>query len=218
MQPLTLMPLPYPEGALAPVTTAQTLALHHGAHHAGYVKKTNELVGADLAKYESLEQLIEHAAQSREDVFDNAGQVWNHDFFWQSMKPAGHGARGPHGAFAEAIERDCGSLEKLLADALARGEKHFGSGWVWIVMNGGKVSAATTANGRPAFVDGLYPLLVCDLWEHAYYLDHQNRRRAFLEGFFAQLANWEFAQRRYEAHEAPRSRAPRGRSVSRRPG
>ena len=209
MQPLTLMPLPYPEDALAPVTSAQTLKFHHGAHHAAYVKKVNDLVGADLARYESLEQLIEDAAQSREDVFNNAGQVWNHDFFWQSMRPAAQGTRGPQGALAEAIERDCGSLEKLVADALSRGEKHFGSGWVWIVLNGGKVSVASTANGRPAFVDGLYPLLVCDLWEHAYYLDHQNKRRAFLEGFFAQLANWEFAQRRYEAHEATRPQARR---------
>ena len=201
MQPLTLMPLPYPENALEPVTSPRTLKFHHGAHHAGYVKKTNDLVGEDLARYESLEQLIEDVAQTRQDVFNNAGQVWNHDFFWQSMRPAGQG-RAPSGSFAEAIERDSGSLEKLVDEALSRGEKHFGSGWVWIVLNGGKVSVATTANGRPAFVDGLYPLLVCDLWEHAYYLDHQNKRRSFLEGFFKELANWEFAQQRFEAYES----------------
>lgn len=210
MQPLTLMPLPYPEDALAPVTSAQTLKFHHGAHHAGYVKKVNDLVGAELGRYDSLEQLIEDSALSREDVFNNAGQVWNHDFFWQSMRPAAAGgARGPQDELAQAIERDCGSLEALVQDALGRGEKHFGSGWVWLVVNGGKIAVATTANGRPAFVDGLYPLLVCDLWEHAYYLDHQNKRRAFLEGFFAQLANWEFAAQRYEAHAAQQPQAQR---------
>jgi Fe-Mn family superoxide dismutase len=208
MQPLTLMPLPYPEGALAPVTSAQTVKFHHGAHHAGYVKKVNDLYGQELPRYDSLEDLIMDVAQSREDVFNNAGQVWNHDFFWQSMRPAGQGASGPTGALAEAIERDFGSHEKLVEEALSRGEKHFGSGWLWLVVNGGRLSVATTANGRPAFVDGLYPLLVCDLWEHAYYLDHQNKRRAFLEGFVSQLANWEFAGRRLEAHQA-QGAAPR---------
>lgn len=202
MQPLTLMPLPYPEDALAPVTSAQTLELHHGAHHAGYVKKVNDLYGSELGRYESLEDLIMDVAQTREDVFDNAGQVWNHDFFWQSMRPASQGSRGPQGALAQAIERDCGSLEKLVDDALSRGEKHFGSGWVWLVVNGGQIAVATTANGRPAFVDGMYPLLVCDLWEHAYYLDHQNKRRSFLEGFFSKLANWDFAAQRLEEHRS----------------
>jgi Fe-Mn family superoxide dismutase len=202
MQPLTLMPLPYPEDALAPVTSAQTLKFHHGAHHAGYVKAVNDLYGAELHRFENLEQLIEEAAQSREDVFNNAGQVWNHDFFWQSMKPAAQGGGGPTGALAERIERDFGSLGKLVDEALTRGTKHFGSGWVWLVLNGGRLSVATTANGRPAFVDGLYPLLVCDLWEHAYYLDHQNKRRSFLEGFFAQLVNWDFAAQRLERHDA----------------
>jgi Fe-Mn family superoxide dismutase len=202
MQPLTLMPLPYPEDALAPVTSARTLKFHHGAHHAGYVKKVNDLYGTELPRYESLEQLIEDAANGREDVFNNAGQVWNHDFFWQSMKPAAHGGRGPDGAFAELVERDFGSLDKLVEEALSRGEKHFGSGWVWLVIDGGRLAVATTANGRPVFVDGMYPLLVCDLWEHAYYLDHQNKRRTFLEGFFAQLANWEFAARRLEQHRS----------------
>lgn len=200
MHALSLMPLPYPEDALAPVTSAQTLKFHHGAHHAGYVKKVNDLYGAELGRYESLEQLITDVADKREDVFNNAGQIWNHDFFWQSMKPAAQAGRGPDGALAQAIERDFGSIDKLVDEALNRGEKHFGSGWVWIVVNGGRLAVASTANGRPAFVDGLYPLLVCDLWEHAYYLDHQNKRRTFLEGFFAKLANWEFAAQRLEAH------------------
>lgn len=209
MQSLTLMPLPYPEDALAPVTSAQTLKFHHGAHHAGYVKKVNELYGSELGRYDSLEDLILDVAQTREDVFNNAGQVWNHDFFWQSMKPAGQGGRNAQGPLAELIERDFGSHEKLVEEALSRGEKHFGSGWVWIVVNGGRLAVATTANGRPAFVDGMYPLLVCDLWEHAYYLDHQNKRRAFLEGFFAQLANWEFAAKRLEQHQSQGTRTAR---------
>ncbi len=201
MQPLTLMPLPYPEDALAPVTSAQALKFHHGAHHAGYVKKVNDLYGSELPKYESLEQLIMDVAQKREDVFNNAGQVWNHDFFWQSMKPAAQGGRGPDGALAQLVERDFGSLDKLVEEALSRGEKHFGSGWVWLVVDGGRLSVATTANGRPAFVDGMHPLLVRDLWEHAYYLDHQNKRRTFLEGFFSQLVNWEFAATRLEMQQ-----------------
>lgn len=119
------------------------------------------------------------------------------------------GATSSRGALAQAIERDCGSLEQLVDDALGRGEKHFGSGWVWIVVSGERIAVTSTANGRPAFVDGLYPLLVCDLWEHAYYLDHRNRRRAFLEGFFAQLANWEFAERRFERHSSTPTGAAR---------
>ncbi len=210
MQPLTLMPLPYPEDALAPVTSAQTLKFHHGAHHAGYVKKGNDLCGAELGRYASLEQLVMDVAGRREDVFNNAGQVWNHDFFWQSMKPAGQGGGGPTGPLAQAIERDLGSHGKLVEEALSRGEKHFGSGWVWLVIDRGRVAVASTVNGRPAFVDGMYPLLVCDLWEHAYYLDHQNRRRAFLEGFFSQLANWEFAAKRFEAHSQHGSAPLRG--------
>lgn len=209
MQPLSLMPLPYPDDALAPVTSAQTLKFHHGAHHAGYVRKVNDLYGGELARYESLEQLIGDVALEREDVFNNAGQVWNHDFFWQSMRPAAMRGAGPDGALAEAIETDFGSHDRLVEEALARGEKHFGSGWLWLVVNGGRLSLATTANGRPAFVDGLYPLLVCDLWEHAYYLDHQNRRRAFLEGYFAQLVNWEFAAQRLAQQAAAGARIAR---------
>jgi Fe-Mn family superoxide dismutase len=215
MQNLSLMPLPYPEDALAPVTSAQTLKFHHGAHHAGYVKKVNDLYGAELGRYESLEQLIMDVADKREDVFNNAGQVWNHDFFWQSMKPAAQAGRGPDGALAQAIERDFGSIDKLVDEALTRGEKHFGSGWVWIVVNGGRVAVTSTANARPAFVDGMYPLLVCDVWEHAYYLDHQNKRRTFLEGFFSKLVNWEFAARRFAAYQQQPAGAPQKRVGSR---
>jgi Fe-Mn family superoxide dismutase len=193
---LVLQPLPYAENALEPVISAATVDVHYHKHHAAYVQKTKELLGSQIDAYPSLESVISEADGRREDLFDQAGQAWNHDFFWRSMHPPGKGQSAPATSAADLINRDFGSSDGLFRDMLARGEAHFGSGWLWLAMDGTKLVVATTPNGRPLFTQGLYPLLACDLWEHAYYLDYQNRRKEFLEKFCQTLANWDFVETR----------------------
>ncbi len=186
--------LPYAEDALEPHYSARTIGFHHGKHHAAYVKNLNDLAaGTELAS-KSLEEIIRATAgdAARTAVFNNAAQVWNHTFFWSSMRPGGGGE--PGGALAAAMARDFGSVaacvEALKKAAIAR----FGSGWGWLVLKGGKLEVASTANAEtPLTWNGVTPLLTVDVWEHAYYLDYQNRRPDYLQTFVERLANWEFA-------------------------
>ena len=197
MFPLT--PLPYAPDALAPVLSADTLNTHHGKHHAKYVDTMNEL----LAKHEhgpfaTVEDVVRHAHAHKEaKLFNNAGQAWNHGFFWQCMTPD---YAAPEGALAEAIERDLGGLEALRTRFVEEGATHFASGWAWLVVRGGKLEVISTHDADTALVtEGATPVLVCDVWEHAYYLDHKQDRKGFLEGWFDRLANWRFAAEQYQA-------------------
>jgi superoxide dismutase, Fe-Mn family len=168
-----LMDLPYDEAALEPAMSKRTVELHHGKHHASYVKKLNELVdGTPLARL-SLQEIIENTADDPKNhkVFNNAGQVWDHDFFWKSMRPGGGGQ--PGGELYRAIERDFASLREFDERFVAKGVQHFASGWVWLAIDGGKLQIVDTHDGEPAFLHGCNALLACDLWEHAYYLDYQ---------------------------------------------
>ena len=159
--------LPYGENDLAPHITAETIQYHYGKHHAAYVGKLNELLDGDDSK--SLEELIQSTDGG---VFNNAAQVWNHTFYWNCMKPGGGGA--PSGDLAAAIER-------------------FGSGWAWLVADAdGKLSVVETLNAGNPMTDGLKPLLTCDVWEHAYYIDFRNARPKYLDVFFDSLVNWDF--------------------------
>ena len=188
---LELPELPFAKDALAPHMSADTLDFHHGKHHNAYVVKGNELLeGADL-EADSLEQLVMQAAKAGGGLFNNVGQHYNHSFFWNSISPNGGGQ--PTGSVADAINASFGSYENFKAEFVGAGVGQFGSGWVWLAAEGETLKIVKTANADTPLTEGLRPILVCDVWEHAYYLDFQNRRPDFLSSFLDKLVNWEFA-------------------------
>ena len=186
--------LPYEKDALEPHMSAKTFEFHHGKHHNTYVVNLNGLLdGSDLAG-KSLEEIIMATAgdSSKAGMFNNAAQVWNHTFFWNSMKPNGGGA--PSGDLAAKIDADFGSLDAFKDAFKQAGATQFGSGWAWLVVgDGGKLEVVKTPNAENPMTQGKTPLLTCDVWEHAYYLDYQNRRPDFLAAFLDNLVNWDFA-------------------------
>ncbi len=185
----TLPPLPYDKGALAPHLTAETLEFHHGKHHNAYVVNLNKLIDekkADGSK--SLEDLIK---TSEGPVFNNAAQIWNHTFFWNSMKPKGGGE--PTGDIAARITSDFGSFAKFKEEFTAAATTQFGSGWAWLVSEGGKLKVTKTANADLPMKHNQTALLTIDVWEHAYYIDYRNLRPKWIEVFLGNLANWDFA-------------------------
>ncbi|GGB60844.1 superoxide dismutase [Henriciella pelagia] len=186
--------LPYSRDALAPHISEDTLNFHHGKHHQAYVTNLNKLIeGTDLEN-KSLEEIIKVAASdsSKAGLFNNAAQVWNHTFYWHSMKPGGGGK--PSGAIAEKINADFGSYEKFAEEFKAAGGGQFGSGWAWLVLKDGKLAIRKTPNAEtPLTEDGATPLLTMDVWEHAYYLDYQNSRPNYMTAFIDNLVNWDFA-------------------------
>lgn len=191
---LTLPDLPYAKDALAPHISANTLDFHHGKHHATYVKNLNGLVeGTELATA-SLEDIIKAVAgdSTKAGIFNNAAQVWNHTFYWHSMKAKGGGV--PTGDLAAKIDADFGSLDAFQTQFKQAGATQFGSGWAWLVLDHGTLKIVKTANAEtPLTQEGVTPLMTCDVWEHAYYLDFQNRRPDYLSTFFDHLVNWDFA-------------------------
>jgi len=184
----TLPELPYSKDALAPHISAETLEYHHGKHHKAYVDNLNKLVAGKPEESKSLEELI----KTTEGVlFNQAAQVWNHTFFWNSMKPQGGGQ--PKGAIAAAIERDFGSYDKWKSEFAAAATGRFGSGWAWLVQDGGKLAIATTSNADTPLREGKRCILTLDVWEHAYYIDYRNARPNFINAFLDHLVNWDFA-------------------------
>jgi len=191
--------LPYAFDALAPAMSDKTLHFHHDKHHAAYVKTTNELLSKAGKTPKNLEDVIREASKAGEKkLFNNAAQAWNHGFFWVSMAPKGE---KPTGDLAKAISDTFGDLAALRTKFVEEGAGHFGSGWVWLVADdSGKLEVRSTHDAEDLVThQGATPLLVCDLWEHAYYLDHQNNRKGFLEAWFDGLANWSFAARQFAA-------------------
>lgn len=191
--PFTLPPLPWKDDALAPVISANTLSFHHGKHHKAYVDNLNKLV-EEKKQYagKSLEEIVKSSAKEPADaaVFNNAAQTWNHTFYWNSLKP---GAGAPAGKLLTRIQADFGNLDeckKQLADAA---KTQFGSGWAWLVEDGAKLAVVKTSNAGNPITDDKKPLIVIDVWEHAYYLDHQNKRADYITGIMDKLLNWEFA-------------------------
>jgi Fe-Mn family superoxide dismutase len=187
----SLPSLPYGADALRPVIGEETMRTHHGKHHAGYVRVVNELLG-DRAGSQPLEDVIS-AARGRGDrkLFNNAAQAWNHAFFWESMTPA---APAPTAHLQAAIDAGFGGLSALEDSFVAEGAGHFGSGWVWLMATQGKLAVVSSHDAdQPWLASGGTPLLVCDVWEHAYYLDYKNERKRFLRAWFEGLANWDFA-------------------------
>ena len=184
----TLPPLPYDKNALAPHISAETLEYHHGKHHAAYVNNLNKLIEGKPEASLSLEEIIK---SSEGGVFNNAAQIWNHTFYWSSMKPNGGGL--PTGDLAQAITRDFGSLEKLSEELTNAAITQFGSGWAWLVVADGKLSVTKTPNADLPMKHGQTALLTIDVWEHAYYIDYRNLRPKYVETFLKSLANWDFA-------------------------
>lgn len=196
----SLPDLPYGYGALAPVMSEKTLHLHHDKHHAAYVKKLNGILEEKGKSPTSLEAVIREASGSDAKLFDNAAQAWNHAFFWVAMSPD---REAPAGDLAAAIEA-FGGMATLKEAFVTEGANHFASGWVWITADaGGGLKVASTHDADSMAVRaGVTPLMVCDLWEHAYYLDYQNDRKAYLETWFDALPNWTFAAAQLAAAKA----------------
>lgn len=191
--PHLLPPLPYADNALEPVITAKTIGFHYGKHHQGYVDNLNKLVvGTEYADL-SLEKIIAGTVGQPEKtaIFNNAAQIWNHTFYWQSMTPKGGGE--PPAALKQKIEASFGSMEDCKKELAAAAVSQFGSGWAWLVLEGDKLKVVKTANAECPLTAGMKPLLTIDVWEHAYYLDYQNRRADYVKTVIDKLINWKFA-------------------------
>lgn len=188
-----LPPLPYAKNALEPHMSAETLEFHHGKHHQAYVTKLNELIPGTEFENLSLEEIVK---KSSGGIFNQAAQVWNHTFFWNSLSPNGGGA--PKGKLAEAIDKSFGSLDGFKKAFAEAGATQFGSGWAWLVKKAdGSLEVRKTANADTPLTDAsVTPLLTCDVWEHAYYIDYRNARPKFLEAFW-NLVNWDFAEKNF---------------------
>jgi len=189
---ITLPNLPYEMDALAPYINKETLKFHYGKHHNAYVVNANKLLeGTDLAE-KGLESVIKAAANdaSLVGVFNNAAQVWNHSFYWNCMKPGGGGV--PSGPIADKIASDFGTYETFVEQFKNAGATQFGSGWAWLIIKDGRLEIMKTPNAETPIAKGLKPLLTVDVWEHAYYLDYQNRRPDYLSAFVEHLINWDF--------------------------
>jgi len=192
--PFKLAPLPWDDAALEPVISARTISFHYRKNHQAYVDTLNTLVEKTDFADMRLEKIVQATAKSADEkakkIFNNAGQVWNHDFYWRSLSPA---RTKPSGELASAIARDFGSTSELISQLAEAGETQFGSGWAWLVSKGGKLSVAKTANAMTPMAEGINCLLTVDVWEHAYYLDYQNARPKYLEAVLANILNWDYA-------------------------
>jgi Fe-Mn family superoxide dismutase len=189
----TLPSLPYAENALEPVISANTVRFHYGKHHKGYVDNLNKLIaGTEFANL-SLEKIITGTSGKPEKtaIFNNAAQTWNHTFYWNSMSPTGGGE--PPAALKQKIVASFGSVDACKKELASAALSQFGSGWVWLVLDGGSFKVVKTANAENPLTTGMKPLLTIDVWEHAYYLDYQNLRANYTTAVLDKLINWEFA-------------------------
>ena len=191
--PFTLPKLPWEEGALDPVISARTIQLHHGKHHKAYVDKTNELVAGTKLADMALEEVVRAAAaQKDQKLFDNAAQAWNHAFFWNCLQPGG---TRPSGELARRLDSDLGGIDAFRKAFAKAAVECFGSGWAWLVDRGGKLEIVATPNAGTPLIERATPLLTLDVWEHAYYVDYQNRRPEYVQAVIEKLLNWDFAAR-----------------------
>lgn len=191
--PFILPPLPYPDQALSPTISANTIGFHYGKHHQGYINQLNQLVtGTPLAE-QPLTAVITTTAGKADQaaIFNNAAQVWNHTFYWNSLRPKGGGK--PTGPLADLIDQSFGGYDAFKAEFTKAATSQFGSGWAWLVKDGDKLTIAKTSNADTPIAHGQKPLLTVDVWEHAYYLDYQNRRADYVAAVLDNLINWEFA-------------------------
>lgn len=185
---IELPPLPWAQDALAPHISKETIEYHYGKHHQAYVTKTNELIANTSNAGKSLEELVK---SSQGPLFNNAAQVWNHTFYWNSLKPKGGGQ--PTGAIANAIKESFGGYDAFRKEFTEAAITQFGSGWAWLVKDGGKLKIVKTPNAETPLTTAAKPLVTVDVWEHAYYIDYRNARPKYLDTFLDQLINWDFA-------------------------
>ena len=182
-----LPPLPYPEDALAPVISAETLQFHHGKHHKKYIDTLNQLLEKEHVQGKTLEDVVRSA---KGKLFNNAAQAWNHDFYWKSLSPK---SAAPSGALKKQLERDFGSYEKFAEKFAAAANGQFGSGWAWLIDRNGRLEVLATANAETPMAQGARCLLALDVWEHAYYVDYRNQREKYVQAVIEKRLNWEFA-------------------------
>jgi len=196
--PFQLPPLPWNQGALDTAISARTIGLHYGKHHKTYVDKLNELVAGTKYADLPLEQVVQQSSREEKDkkIFNNAGQHWNHSFFWNCLKPGGGG--DPSGDLAGRIDRDLGGIETFRKDFEKAAIETFGGGWAWLVLKDGKLQIVSTSNAGTPIATGATPLLTIDVWEHAYYLDYENRRPEFVKTVISKLLNWDWAGQQLE--------------------
>lgn len=197
----SLPDLPYAKDALAPHISSETLDFHHGKHHKAYVDKANGAVEGTALEGQGLVDVIRKSwAEKNMGVFNNAAQIWNHTFYWNSMSPNGGGK--PSGEIATAIDSTFGSYDEFAKQFKEAGAGQFGSGWAWLIVKNGKLEVRKTPNAElPLTEEGAHPLLTMDVWEHAYYLDYQNKRPDYIGAFLDKLVNWDFANKNLK--EAP---------------
>jgi Fe-Mn family superoxide dismutase len=196
-KPFSLPALPYPANALEPVISARTMEIHHGRHHAAYVNKLNELVAGTPLANQSIEEIVKatYLDASKTKIFNNAAQAWNHTFFWSCLSPK---STRPKGTLAEALERDLGGYDTFKTEFVKAGLEQFGTGWVWLVSEKGKLAIQDTADAVTPMAQGRTCILTIDVWEHAYYLDYQDKRAEFLKQVSDKLLDWDFAQQNFE--------------------
>ncbi len=202
---LTLPMLPYPDDALEPHISRATLKIHHGKHHRAYVEKAKALAKELRLDDQPLEWIIQQTAKEdrHRALFNNAAQAWNHAFYWRSLVPNGGGA--PTGEIGKRIDSDLGGYDTFAQQFADAAVGHFGSGWAWLVLDGDKLRVTATSNADTPLAHGQTPLLGIDVWEHAYYLDYQNRRADYAAGVIEHLINWDFANRNLSRRKASAS-------------
>jgi Fe-Mn family superoxide dismutase len=191
---IVLPPLPFKKEDLEPYISARTIEFHYGKHHAGYVNKTNQLIAGTVYEKMPLVEIIQKTAgvADKAAIFNNAAQVFNHTFYWNSMHPKGGGE--PTGKIGQKVEESYGNHQKFSEAFSDAAVSQFGSGWAWLILDAGKLKIVKTANADTPVAHGMKPILTIDVWEHAYYLDYQNRRADYVQAFLEHLINWEFAE------------------------
>jgi Fe-Mn family superoxide dismutase len=200
----TLPDLPFDKDALGPHMSAETLDFHHGKHHKAYVDKVNDLLGDTDLEGASLVEVI-RSARERGDkkLFNNAAQIWNHSFFWQSLAP--EGSTRPSGKLREMISSDFGGEQALLDKLASESVNHFASGWGWLVLNNGKLEVTSLHDADTPVAHGLTPLLTIDVWEHAYYIDYRNERPRYVKSVLENIINWDFVAKNLDGQGASRA-------------
>ena len=198
---ITLPPLPYALETLEPHLSRRTLAVHHGNHHAAYVAKTRALIERTPLESASLEDIVRSSSTAQDQrLFNASAQAWNHEFYWHCMRPGGGGEA--RGAIAELIEESFGTQRAFSQQLVTVAGDQFGSGWAWLVLEGGRVRVIATSNAQTPLITPQIPLLTIDVWEHAYYLDYQQRRLDYIAAFLGHLVNWDFANQNLTRHLA----------------